>query len=174
MNYSKIILCGRRCCGKTTLFWDLQKALNWSTFSMSLYIRDYLHRFNLRNSDQIDAQSGDISREIDERVRLLLTTSDHIVIDARVYGHIDEPLPGTLKVLLTADEAVRVARAAFREGTSSEVQRKRLIRKEDSWIEKMHRMYPFDFFDRRYYDLVVDTTRLTPSQVMDKVFVALN
>lgn len=173
MNYSKIILCGRRCSGKTTLFWDLQKSLNWPIFSISLYLRDYLHRNNLKSLDDIDKLNETISRDIDLRMQKLLATIEHIIFDARVYGHINEPIPGALKVLLYASEKVRIGRAAYREGTSEEIQKTRLIRKEDAWIEKMRRMYPYDFFDPKYYDLTIDTSELSPEDVLQRTLMVL-
>lgn len=174
MKYSKIILCGRRCSGKTTLFWDLQKELNWPIFSISLYLRDYLHRHNLKSLDAIEALNETISRDIDERMQKLLTTPEQIIFDARMYGHINDQIPNTLKVLLVTDEKIRIKRAAYREGTTEEVQKKRLIKKEGDWIAKMRVMYPFDFFDPKYYDLVINTSELTPQQVLERILIVLS
>ena len=173
MTYSKIILCGRRCTGKTTLFWDLQKALNWPIFSSSLFLRDYLHRHNLKSPDEIDELSKTISDDIDNRIKQLLLSSDHVIIDARIYGRIGDPLPQTIKILLTTDEQTRIKRAAYREGTTEDVQRTRLIKKEMAWIQKMHTIYPFDFFDKQYFDVTIDTSRLTPEEVLKQALEAL-
>ena len=169
METTKIILCGRRCVGKTTLYWDLQKALNWPMFSVSEYLRSIIHRHNLKSQEQIDAKNTEISNDLNDRIDNLLTTSDHIIIDTRFYYRIQEKFGSTLKILLTASEKVRLERAAYREGTSVEIQRKRLIKKEDEWIAKMSKIYPFDFFDPKNFDLVIDTGNLTPKQVNETV-----
>jgi cytidylate kinase len=168
--YSKIILSGKRACGKTTLFWDLQKLLNWPTFSVSLFLRDYIHRFNLRDTEEVFSKSPEISRDIDTRVEQLLESAHKVIIDTRLYGYIDRPFPDTLKVLLTARNEVRIKRAAFREQTTIEVQQSRLIKKEEEWIHRMEVMYGrTDLFDPIHYDLVVDTSDLTPQQILVKL-----
>lgn len=173
MEITKIILCGRRCTGKTTLFWDLQKTLNWPIFSISEFLREYIHRHNLKSLADIDSKSYDISADMDNRMENLLTTPDRVVIDARVYGKIRDPIPHALKVLLSAREEVRLRRAAYREGTTEEVQKKKLLRKEAEWIAKLKVLYPFDFFDPAYYDLTIDTSDLKPDQVLDAAVSAL-
>ncbi len=167
MEMTKIILCGKRATGKSTLFWDLQKALNWPVFSISEFLRSYLYRHGLKKPEDIDAVSAQISQDFDTRVDALLRATDHVIIDARVFGKIRELLPNTLKVLLTASDETRLKRAAYREGTDVETQRKKLLKKEDAWIEKMHTMYPFDFFDPQYYNLVIDTDIKTPEEVLE-------
>jgi len=47
MKYSKITISGKICTGKTTLFWDLQKKLNWPVFSTGQFFRDYARQHNL-------------------------------------------------------------------------------------------------------------------------------
>ncbi|OGG01561.1 hypothetical protein A2Z33_00045 [Candidatus Gottesmanbacteria bacterium RBG_16_52_11] len=165
MDITKIILCGRRCTGKTTLFWDLQKALNWPIFSISEYLREYLHRHNLKSLDEIDKRNFDISGDIDDRLERLLTTPDHVVIDARVYGKIRQPVAQVLRVLLTASEDARLKRAAYREGSTVEVQKKKLLKREADWMEKMKTLYPFEFFSPEYYDLTIDTSDKSPRDV---------
>lgn len=170
MTYRKIIICGRRATGKTTLFWDLQKALGWPIFSVSEYLRDFIHRFNLRNVDDVLEKSPDISRDIDDRIRMILEGESCCVLDVRIYGYMDSVPPDTLRVLLTANDAVRVARAAYREGTTPDRQKAKLDKKETDWIDKMSKLYNRnDFFDPRYYDLVIDTTNLKPEEVLSTV-----
>jgi cytidylate kinase len=169
MAYTKVLICGKRCTGKTTLFWDLQKALSWPTFTVSHYLRDYIHRFHL-TPEQIDERSEAVSHDMEERIIALLASADHMVIDARVYGRINEVTPNTLKVLLTASDKARVIRAAYREKTTPEKQQSRLIPRESEWIDKMRKIYPeTDFFDPALYNLVIDTSMLTPQDVLNQV-----
>lgn len=170
MVYKKIILCGLRATGKTTLFWDLQDKLSWPTFSVSLYIRDYIHRHHLKNTDDIDKLGVDISRDIDRRVKNLLGSDNYCIIDARAYAGIFSPIPETLKLLLKTRDEVRLKRAALREGTTPEAQKTRLLKKENRWKEKMNQIYGRDdFLAPQFYDLVIDTTLLTPEEVLARV-----
>jgi cytidylate kinase len=173
MAYTKVLICGKRCTGKTTLFWDLQKALGWPTFTVSQYLRDYIHRFHL-TPQQIDERSIEVSRDMEQRIAALLTSNDHVVIDARVYGKLKDVPENTLKVLLSASDQARVIRAAFREKTTAQKQQGRLLPRESEWIDKMQKLYPdVNFFDPEGYDLAIDTSMLKPSDVLNRVVIEI-
>lgn len=169
MKYSKIVLCGKRCTGKTTLFWDLQKRLGWPTFTISQYLRDYIHRFHL-TSEEVEAKSPEVSRDIDERVGTLINGPDRVVIDARVYEGEFRHLPQVASILLTARDDVRIERAAYREKTDPEKQKTRLLKRERAWLERMKNIYgDKDLFNPSDYTLTIDTSDMTPEQVTERV-----
>ena len=166
---NKILISGKRCTGKTTLFWDLQKYLGWPMFSVGQYLRDYIHRHHLTGFD-VDEKSKEVSIDIDSRINALLLGPDRVVIEARIFGLIERVYPNTLKILLVASDGARIDRAAYREKSTSEQQIKKLIPKEDKWIEKIKNIYNRDdFFESKYYDVTLDTTSMTPEDVMHKV-----
>lgn len=172
MSYTKIILSGRRNTGKTTLFWALQKQLNWPTFSISQYLRDYIRIYGLQGASATQMAEHEIQmgHDIGQRVMALLKTDYPMIIEARLFEHIRQEWPGALKVLLTADEPVRIKRNAYREGISEQKSAQRLIKKEDKWIKKMEQQFGFgDFYNSDLYDLVIDTTQLSKDQVAARV-----
>ncbi len=169
MRYQRALISGRRATGKSTLLWELQKRLNWPIFSISMFLRDYIRQYNL-TPQQVDERRVEIAKDIDGRILNLLSSSNNVLIEAKVYGGIKKNLPGTAKILLTASDNTRYQRNAFREGISFDKAKKRVIKKETEWEQKMAKILGFnDFFDPKYYDLVVDTTNLTREQVADKV-----
>lgn len=173
MAITKILLCGKRCAGKTTLFWDLQKSLNWPIFAVSEYLREYIHRYAL-TAEQVEEKSEEVSRDYEARVMGLMATPDHVIVDSRIFGRMAELGPHVLKVLLYADDATRVTRAAYRQQTPVERQRIKLLRKESEWITRMEKLYPgVRFFDPAAYDLSIDTTHLTPKDVLERVLAAI-
>lgn len=169
MNYTKIILCGKRCTGKTTLMWNLQQALNWPLISVSEYLRDLIRMYHLTPED-IEKNRIQISKDIDTRILNLLRTENRAIIDARVFGYIDQQFPRTLKLLLTANDNTRIIRSSEREKSSVQKAEVRLMKKEEEWIRSMQGIYgKNDFFNPAYYDLVIDTTNLKPIDVLKKV-----
>lgn len=166
MKYSKIIISGKRCSGKTTLLWDLQKEVTWPMFSIGQYLRDYIHRYNL-TPEQIEEQSAKVSYDLDDRIEALLNGPDHVIVDARIYGRFRTIPEDTCSLLLTCDDRVRVQRAAYREKTSVEKQEHRLIKRENAWIERMNKLYDIDdFFKPSYYTAHIDTTGLAADEVL--------
>lgn len=173
MKYSQIILCGKRCTGKTTLLWNLQSALNWPVFSVSEYLRDLIRMYHFTPED-IDRKRLIISKDIDQRMLGLLKTNNPCIIDARVFGFVEQSFPHAVKVLLTSDDRVRIERSSKREGSTIEKAENRLTKKENEWLQQMREIYGHqNFFNPQYYDLVIDTTNSNPDEILRKVLLFL-
>jgi len=171
--YTKIIISGKRCSGKTTLFWNLQKILSWATFTVGQYLRDYIRIYH-RTPKQIEDESQKLSKEIDMRIHKLLISPHHVIIDSRVFGNIIQPYPETLRILLTADDATRVERAALREQTTIDKQKHKFLNRESEWLKRISTVYSKDLFAPQYFDLVVPTERKTPQEIIDIVLSKIN
>lgn len=169
---SKVIISGQRNTGKSTLYWLLQKELNWPCFSVSHFLLDYMRTNGLQGAsfEKLAHHEEVMRREIDERVTALLSIPDKVIIETRIFESIKETYKDTLKILLTANDQTRIARNAFREQISIEKSAKRLIPKENKWLEKITQQFGFsDYFDPKYYDLVLDTSEMTKMEVLDTV-----
>lgn len=169
---NKILICGLRNVGKTTVFWELQKQLAWPTFSVSQYLRDYVRINGLQHqtAEVIARHDDQMGREIGERTVALLNQPNPVIIETRVFEHIDQTFPNTLKVLLHARDEIRVTRNAHRESISLEKSHKRLLKRETKWLEKMHQQFgPLEFFSSGYYDLTIDTSELTVTAVVSQI-----
>lgn len=167
--FTKIILSGLRNTGKTSVFWALQQQLAWPTFSVSQFLRDYIRTHGLQgSSNQVMAEHEQQMRQsINQRLAGLMRLPDRCIIEARIWEDVRLESPGCLKVLLTADESVRVERNAFRESIGLERSRSKLINKENKWLDKVTAQFGFDdFFAHNYYDLVIDTGPLSIDQVV--------
>jgi cytidylate kinase len=166
---TKILISGKRCTGKTTLLWGLQKKLNWPAFSASQFLRDYIRERGLKGVE-IEGRGSHISGEIDGRVQNLLQSDHHVVIDVRAFGGIKGEFPNCMKVLLIAEDRRRFGRSAHREGVEISKAQKRIEKKDAEFIQRAGDIVGFhDFFEPRYYDVVIDTTNLKKDEVVDWV-----
>ena len=169
---SKIVISGQRNTGKTTLFWHLQKELGWPTFSVSQFLRDYIRANGLQgaSSEAIAPHEGKMLEEINSRVYELLQVPDRVIVEVRAFYHVKQSFENTLKVLLTAGEETRIRRNAGRENIDVAKSRKRLVKREGKWQEKLAGQFGFeDFYAPEHYDLVVDTTGLSQEEVVKKI-----
>ena len=171
MKYQKILISGKRCTGKTTLFWDLQKKLAWPTFSTSQFLRDFIYTHGIsRGLKQVEDKSQEITQEIDQRTTSLLKANSPVIVETRAFGQIFDQFPDTLKILLVCDDQERIKRSSFRQTISLQKAKKRLFKKDKEWFEKMKSLYQRDdFFELKYYDLVIDTTSLVKKEVLNLV-----
>lgn len=175
MSYKKILLCGLRNTGKTSVFWHLQEKLNLPTFSVSQFLRDYIRIHGLQGaSDSHMNQHDEAMRQaIKQRVTGLLVADNPVIVETRVLENIEQDFPETLKVLLTATDETRVNRNAFRESISVEKSAQRLIKKENKWLEKVKQQFGRDdFLDAKHYQLVIETDKLSIEAVADLIIQA--
>ena len=70
---------------------------------------------------------------------------------------------------MDADLDVRSARVAEREGGTVEQRREEIMQREECEVRRYLKYYDIDIRDRSIYDLIVDTTFLTPSEVADRI-----
>lgn len=173
MTYNKITISGRICTGKTTLFWNLQKSLGWPTFSASQYFRDYSRSTGV-SLQKAEEQNPNLTREVDLRMKKLLTEEKNILLEGWMAGIMADAMPDVLRILLTCENAERIRRCAKRDTLSEKEAKKKIKEREGSWIEKLTRIYDRDdFFDPKNYNLVLDTTNKSPDKALNLVLKAL-
>ncbi|MBN2331181.1 MAG: cytidylate kinase family protein [Candidatus Aenigmarchaeota archaeon] len=114
-------------------------------------------------------------RKADEHQKGLGEREDDFVIDGRLSFHF---IPRSFKVFLdvkTQEAARRILQddrpdepAGTAEGIGKSLERR--VRSDD---KRYRKLYGIDFRDRRHFDLVIDTTDLTPQQVTDEILKAV-
>lgn len=159
--------------GKTHISKLLAEQLGWEWYGMGTIMRaDAAERgMSIEEHDRFVADNPDIDERLDERVVRLGERGDEFVLDARAGWHF---IPHSKKVFLTADEQVR-ARRAFEGGRESEKyasveQAASRIRSRIEVVrERLRSLYGIDVYDPQNFDLVIDTSALSPQEVVDRV-----
>lgn len=116
--------------------------------------------------------TGEIDHEIDHRTLRLAATGTDFVIDARLGWHF---IPDSLKVFL--DVAPReAARRVFRAGRGAETENidleattEAIRRRTESERLRYSEHYGLDYTLHGHYDLVIDTSELSVSDVADRI-----
>lgn len=169
MKYQKITISGKICTGKSLLFRTLVEKLCWPTFASGAYFRQYAKEHHLILNDAAE-QNKKLTMEVDMMVKKKLSEKGNLLLDAWLGGILADDLPGVLKVLLVCDDRERFSRFAKRENVPLDEAKKEVLQRDRSWFEKVSVIHErTDFFDPKNYDLVIDTTKLTPEQITDRV-----
>lgn len=156
--FSKITISGKICTGKSSVFRELQKQLNWPTFSTGSYFREYAktHHLELNNAEE---QTNKLTREVDGMVKEMLHKQGNLLLDSWLAGIMAEGIPDVLKVLLIADDEIRYTRFAEREKVTILEAEKEVNSRDSSWFQKVKKIHKReDFFDRKNYNLVINTS----------------
>ncbi len=173
MAYRSITLSGPVASGTTTAAKNLAQKLGLELHIAGDFFRDYMikHNIPLPNKEEIP---DDIDRKVDKELTDTLASEKSVVVDGLYYGYFAKNMPFVLKVLLTADENERIARALRRISTHKETAND--VKKRDQAHDiKFRKLYADEnFMDPKFFDLIIDTTNTTEDEVAAKIIEKFN
>ena len=127
-----------------------------------------------------ETDGGKVDAILDERQKKLGQERDNFIIDARLAWHF---IPQSFKVYLTVDEMVGASRIVgdssnpLRHSTdvhaSIEEAMNTTRARRESESKRYLSLYQVDNHDLSHYDLVIDTTNTTPTEVVQKILDAM-
>lgn len=175
MKYTKITISGKICAGKTTLLKRLQTKLGWKAFMTGKLFRDYVNEHGL-NLEGAEEQNDTLTKKIDYKVRDMLHEKGNLIVDGWMSGLMANKLSDVLKILLVCKDDIRYKRFGKREKISFQEAKKRVEERQNSWFDKMkkiHNIKKGQLLDEKNYDLVIDTSYITPQAILKKVLTIL-
>jgi predicted cytidylate kinase len=183
LKYSSIAISGRPGAGRSTLLKNLKplvEPLGWEIFSGGDWARQFAiktgkHKANDITHHYATDYGDEIDHQIDAAMRKKLSDPDtHVVVESWIAGWNMRGLKHVLKVLLMCDDALRIDRVVNRDTISVEEAKQHLWGREEANVAKWKRMYGVtDFWDPKYYDLVINTYSHGPLETLDLVLQAL-
>jgi len=183
LKYSSIAISGRPGAGRSTLLKNLKsivEALGWETFSGGDWARKYAIENGSHNSSDLKHHKAtDYGEEIDHQIDFamrekLSNPNTHVAVESWIAGWNMRELSHVLKVLLMCEDSLRIDRVVNRDNLSVEEAKVHLRQREDANIGKWKRMYGVtDFWDPKYYDLVINTYSHGPKETLNLVLQAL-
>jgi len=183
LKYSSIAISGRPGAGRSTLLRNLKpivQPLGWEIFSGG----DWARQFAIK-SGRHDAHDpkhhlatdygDDVDHQIDAAMRKKLSNpATHVAVESWIAGWNMQGLKHVLKVLLMCDDALRIDRVVNRDIIAVGEAKQHLREREEKNLAKWKRMYGVtDFWDPKYYDLVINTYSHGPLETLDLVLQAL-
>ena len=160
--------------GKTTVGKLLAKKLDFSFYCLGEMRRKMAgdRGMTIEQFNKLGEKKFFTDKAVDEYQKKLGTKEDNFVMVSRLGFHF---IPKSKKIFLktTAEEA---AKRVFRDKTRRHEKyadvkeaRKKLQAREKSDIYRYKKYYQINPYDLRHYDFIVDTTRITPNQVVSKI-----
>lgn len=168
MSYRSIAISGPVASGTSTAAKALAEKFNLEYHSAGDFFRDYMKKHNipLPNKEEVP---DDVERKVDQGLTSLMASQKPVVIDGLYASYFAREMPHVLRVLLTADENVRVNRAVTRKHTHTETADD--IKKRDRAHDlKFRKLYADEnFLDPKFFDLTVDTTDTSIEETVKKI-----
>ena len=172
-----ISLCGDLASGKGTVSKILIQELEYGLYRNGQYARELAKSMNMNITEfnEYVANHPEIDIQIEKSAAEYAKTNDNFIIDARLGWY---AVPESFKVYLKVDIDVAAKRAFMdqdseRKDTEKfdtiEEQKQDMIKRFNLENERYYNLYKVRKEDMSNYDLVVDTSNITPQEVANKI-----
>ncbi|HLD57434.1 MAG TPA: cytidylate kinase family protein [archaeon] len=169
-----ITIAGNLGSGKSTVAKILANELGYKHYSMGDLQRSIAKKrgITLVELQKLEEKDPSIDKEVDQTQVDLGKQQDNFVIDSRIGWHF---IPHSVKIFLKVSDQ-EAARRIFNQKREDEKYNKTLEQtlsgiksRKTSELKRFKEYYNLDYEDVSNYDLVVDTTKINPAQVAQKV-----
>ncbi len=128
------------------------------------------HEMSLADFGRMCEADPAADRRLDERMVEIARGQDDLILEGRLTAYMltRNDIPA-FRVFMDADIDVRAARVAEREGGTKEQRKEEILQREECEVRRYIKYYDIDIRDRSIYDLIMDTTYLTPGMVADRI-----
>ncbi len=164
--------------GKSTVGKILVKKLGYKHYSMGDFYGEIAMARGITIDEILNLAKTDasIDKTIDERQKNISKNEDNIIIDSVLGFHF---IPNSLKVFIDVDPKIAGERV-FKDQrpdeprvSSIEEATEMLMSRPKINDERYKKYYGISYMDRSQYDLVIDSSNMTPEEVADKIIEAI-
>lgn len=171
LKYDNLTISGGIAVGTTTLMENLKPYLGPLAFqfkSTGQMVREYMKENLLPVATLV---SDEFDRQVEARVGRFLRTDKHWVVEGWLAGFVARDLANTLRVLLVCShDSVRVDRVVNRDKVTIETAKELIKKREEENFKKWRQLYgDYDFFDPKYYHIIIDTYSSGPLETTGQV-----
>ena len=170
-----ISLGGELASGKGTVSKILMKELNFGVYKNGDYFRKLARDkgMDITTFNEYVKEHPEIDKQVEYSAAEYAKTNDNFIIDARLGWY---AVPESFKVYLKVDINV-AAKRAFEDKERKSSENFETVEEQKLDLEKRYKLENERYFnvygvrkeDESNYDLVIDTTALTPQEVADKI-----
>lgn len=168
----KVTISGPPGSGKSTVAALLAKRLRVDLISAGEMFRAMAHKagVSLAELSHLAEQDWQIDKELDSRMLELLRQKEKGVFDGRLVGYLAYTNGiQALKTYLDAQRDVRIRRIMNREKKDYETVEGEITQRERSEQKRYRSIYQVDLSDRSSFDLIIDSSNLTPEEIVQQI-----
>lgn len=185
LPYRLITVSGRIASGSTTLAKKLAHALVWKRIEGGeIFWEAVRTKLGLEEKDTgLRPDEEDLAFEAMQKE--ILEKREQMVVESKLAGFVAKDLPDVFRVLVTCVDPqgvdqtnIRIDRLVNREELSIAQAKEEVLVREQSDVEKWRRLYAPDepewtFWDKKYYNLVINTYTHDPEESLALVLEAV-
>ncbi len=171
MAKTTITISGLPGSGTSTIAEMLSNVLNIKRINTGEIFRGLAEEYKMKLQDfeEYCEQHPEIDIELDRRQEAILKEGN-VILEGRLSGWIAhlKKIPA-FKIWIDCEEDERVRRIINREGGDFFERRNEMRERERSEKRRYMKFYGINLDDKSIYDIVIDSTNLTPEQVLNKI-----
>lgn len=178
-----ITVSGRIGAGATTLATRLSQELSWELLEGGALFEKY-HNEIKADETEVGKRPDKLDLDYEEMVKKMLREGSNQIIQSHLAGYDAQGISGVFKILVLCEEDgvdkidIRIDRLVNRKGVSIDEAKREVKDRELGNLEKFRRLYADNdpnwvYWDKKYYDLVVNTFDHNPDQTLELVLKAL-
>jgi CMP/dCMP kinase len=171
-KYRLVTVSGKVAVGTSTLTKNLVSFLGWKHINFGAIQRQFDRKNNINENKQgAVARSDSHERGMEKLGAKILKEDKEVIYEAWLSGFLARDYKDVLKVLLICShDDIRIDRVVNRENIKIDEAKKWIEQREKENTKKWKKLYgDYDFWDPKYYDLVIDTYQKGPMETMGKV-----
>ena len=182
---NNITISGRIASGTTTLARNLSEKLGWTLTEGGALFEKH-HRELLLHENDVNKRPDSMDLAYEEMIKKLLKEEKNQIVQSHLAGFDAQGIPGVYKILVICESEasgadkldIRIDRLANRKGISIDDAKKEVTKREKNNLDKWRRLYANNdqewvYWDRKYYDLVVNTYSHNTAESLAVVLEAL-
>lgn len=164
----KITISGPPGSGKSTLSKMLSAKLGLELVSMGDIFRNLASErcMSLDEFGTLAKCNDEIDRKLDDAQKKIAKENDNIILEGRLSGFL---VDADLKVWLKAPLKIRAERIAKRENKSVSCAMNETSEREECERVRYLNYYKIDIRDLSVYDIIIDSTKLSPEKICEIV-----
>lgn len=184
-DIKNITISGRIGSGATTLAKSLSEKLDWDLLEGG-ELFEKIHNELKIDQAFAEARPDHFDLEYEERIKKMLKNEKHHIIQSHLAGYDADNTPGVFKILVICEDKngvdmrdIRIDRLVNRDGKSVENAKFEVLEREKEHLAKFRRLYANNdpdwvYWDKKYYDLVINTFDHNKIEAFNAVLSALN
>lgn len=183
-DIKNITISGRIGSGQTTLATHLANKLGWQLLEGGALF-EKIHKELNKSELDVDQRPDKFDLEYEEKIKKMLREEEHHIIQSHLSGFDAQGIPGVFKILLVCEDEegndkidIRIDRLVNSRGFSIDQAKDEALVREQKNLDKWRRLYANDDpnwvnWDRKYYDLVINSYSNNAEQSLDIALKAL-
>ena len=170
----RITISGKAGTGKSTVAKLLSGKLNIKHYSIGDLMRamSLEKKMSLLELNRLAEKDKSIDFELDSKLKEIGKTKDNFIVDGRLTAFF---IPHSdIRVFLEADDKVRAERILkdkrqHEKGQNLKQMTINIGKREESEKKRYKKYYGVDYADKKLYNFVINTTKLKPREVVDRI-----